>query len=100
MIPHYTSILWFLGDLSRFSREKPGSPIPELVFDDVQVFHHDSGLGPTFSILLLLRLGLLNGFCLSLDHLDDVVAIGVDKFVLLRVSTMTGYGSSNIHRGR
>ena len=93
------STLWFFWDLAWVSRKKPGAFVPELVFDDVQVFYHNPSLGSAFSILFFLRFGLLKWLCLGLDHLNYIVTTGIDKFVLLMISTAAGEGSFNIHRG-
>lgn len=75
-------ILRLLWNLAWLVGKQPGSSIPKVVLDDVEVLHDDTRLGPALLVLLPLGLGLLNRLCLSVDGLRDVVRVGVNQLVL------------------
>lgn len=82
----FVELSYLLGNLAGSVRQNPGSLVPELVLDDVQVLDHDPSFVPLLLLLFCLRLRLLDRLAQVVCLLGCTVASRLDKLVLPRKS--------------
>lgn len=75
--------LCLLGYLAWLVRQQPRPPVPEVILDDVQVFHQHPSLGPPLLVILLLCPGLPRWFGQVIRCLGHgIVRPRLNKFIL------------------
>lgn len=79
--------LRLLGYLAWLVGEQPRSPIPEIVFDDIQMLDYYHGLRSALLVLLGLGFALAQWLCQIINRVPDFVRPWLHELVLATISS-------------
>lgn len=79
--------LSLLGYLAWLVGEQPGPPIPEIVFDDIQMLNYYPGLRSALLVLLSLSFALGQWLCQIINRVPEFVRPWLHEFVLATISS-------------